>query len=282
MIFNFATASNREEARTVMDAYREARALHKARRKGSRVDDVLVQAPRMASKITSILRRQGRKIAAQVMEAYSRVAKIDEEEIIAEIMRHIALEGVSTDIIEEITPAIRAAYRSAHAHAVAEIEIDAGAEALQHADVAAIAWAEQHAAELVTQISESTRDDIAGLVGDALTEGWSAAKLGDAIEQSQGFSQYRSDMIARTELAYAHVQGNLDGYRSTGVERKRWITGAGSCDDCFDLDGVVIDIDDDFDYVDGPVDGPPAHPHCRCDIEPVEPEPEPQSNQEED
>jgi len=84
------------------------------------------------------------------------------------------------------------------------------------------------------------------------------------------FSLARAAMIARTELAFAHVSGNVAGWRETGqVDRKRWILGDNHdiddvCDDAVDAGDVGLDEE----FVDG-IDFPPAHPNCVCDVLPI-------------
>lgn len=147
-----------------------------------------------------------------------------------------------------------------------EADLDA---MLSQANEKAVEWAEARAAELVTEVDETTMDNIRSLVGQALEDGLSNDELADLIQQSEGFSDYRSEMIARTETAFADVQGNLAGWKETGVvESKKWIVAQDEvCDECHALDGVVVGLDEDFPGEGG--DGPPLHPNCRCDIVPV-------------
>jgi HK97 family phage portal protein len=117
-------------------------------------------------------------------------------------------------------------------------------------------------------IAESTRDMLRVSVRDALEQGLSVDSFADVLENSYAFSEQRSEMIARTEMAWADVQGNLEAYRQSGqVQGKKWIAEQDACDDCVnnEKDGI-IDIEDVFS--DGS-DGPPAHPNCKCDVIPV-------------
>jgi hypothetical protein len=98
----------------------------------------------------------------------------------------------------------------------------------------------------------------------------SADDLSDAIQEAGAFGEFRADMIARTELAFAHVQGNVEGWRITGeVELKRSILGDlhdidDECDEA--VDAGDIPLEDEF------IDGyafPPYHPNCICDVLPI-------------
>lgn len=79
-------------------------------------------------------------------------------------------------------------------------------------------------------------------------------------------------MIARTEIAKAHAEGNLVVWKQSGVvggKRSLWMgeIGSNSADPCEDNASVgVIPIDEAFPSGD---DGPPYHPNCRCVVIPV-------------
>lgn len=166
--------------------------------------------------------------------------------------------------------------------AVGQVRID-DLKILDQASADAEAWAEDRAAELVgvklvngnlvdnpnaeLAITASTRQALRDLVGQALTEGWSPGRLSQEIEESSVFSEARADMIARTELQAAHQNGNLIGWRDSGVvEKKRWILADShpQDDECNDnAEQGEIDIDDVFSSGD---DAPPAHPNCLCDL----------------
>jgi hypothetical protein len=141
---------------------------------------------------------------------------------------------------------------------------------LDQANEEAIKWADDHAADLVTQIDETTREGLADLVATAEEEGWSNDKLSAEIAEFAGFDDARCDLIATTETAFADVQGNLAGWRASDVvEGKRWILAQDDyCDICAELDGTVVELDGSFDFDGDEVDGPPGHPRCRCDVIP--------------
>ncbi|MHB8668928.1 MAG: phage minor head protein [Burkholderiales bacterium] len=147
-------------------------------------------------------------------------------------------------------------------------------------------WAHARAAELVGKkilpdgqivdnpdakwaISESTREKIREQVEQAIDRGDSNDELASAIENSYAFSPERAEVIARTETAFADVQGNLIGYADMGVTKKESIKSdlhdePDECDD--NEEGGEIPIDDDFPSGDS---SPPYHPNCECDLLPV-------------
>lgn len=164
----------------------------------------------------------------------------------------------------------------------AAIDVDAGDEAFRLANEDAIDWAADRAAELIGRrrvganlhlvhtappwaISESTRDGLQELVTRALTDGWSADQLRDAVLESWIFDPARAETIARTELAMAHQAGTLAAWRRSGVVTgKRWlISDLHDQDDICDINAAagVIPLDASFPSGD---DSPPAHPNCEC------------------
>ena len=140
----------------------------------------------------------------------------------------------------------------------------------------AAAWAEDRAAELVSQVDETTRDAIRDAVADGLAEGLTAAEIADRIadvgEAGVGaFSDERAALIANTEIANANSAGALDGYRAardSGVDvLKEWLTDDDPCFVCQEnADAGPIALDDTFPSGD---DAPSAHPRCLCAISPV-------------
>lgn len=115
------------------------------------------------------------------------------------------------------------------------------------------------------RIDESTREFLRADITQAMEEGWSNDRLAEALEENYGFSAERAEMIARTETSFADNRGTLISHKESGVVTgKQWIVGAGCCDVCAELDGVIVDLDDPFESEDGAVECPPLHPNCRC------------------
>jgi SPP1 gp7 family putative phage head morphogenesis protein len=150
----------------------------------------------------------------------------------------------------------------------------------------AIAYAEQRGAELVGKrvladgtvienpvekwrIDQSTRDWTQRLVTSAEEEGWSATTFGKALEECEAFWPSRAMMVARTESAFADMNGNVATYREAGVQMKAWLDDneEGACDECAaNAEQGPIPFDEDFQSGDP---WPPAHPNCRCSLEPI-------------
>ena len=168
--------------------------------------------------------------------------------------------------------------------ALAQIGVEDSTDIVSLVNEGAVDYARERAAEMVGKkwvdgelvdnpkaewvIDEATRDMVRSTVTDAMQQGWSNDKLADELSSHYAFSDDRSTMIARTETAFADVQGNLTAYKASGlVGGKEWLVSADCCDDCEALDGVVVGLDEDFPDDGG--DGPPLHPRCECNILPV-------------
>ena len=208
------------------------------------------------------------KAAKRAAAVYGRVKKAEVDDLLDSIIDAIDIDGFSVDMIEELTPGIRRAFKEAGVSALTEAGFST-ADMVNQLDERALDYVRAHGADLVTQITETTRMDLREILADAVEEGPTTAALASTIEDAFAFSKYRSEMIARTELAYAHVGGNLAGYRESGVvSGKKWIVAQDNvCPECEALDGVVVDLDEEFPDDGG--EGPPLHPNCRCDVVPV-------------
>ncbi len=124
-------------------------------------------------------------------------------------------------------------------------------------------WARDHGTQLAKDISETSRGRIREAVARQQETGEEAY---DDILDAVG-DEVRASMIARTEAMDAANEGLAQGWSQaveegllTGDEKKEWIAAEGCCDDCDEVDGEVVSMDDDFSVG----DDPPLHPNCRC------------------
>jgi hypothetical protein len=200
--------------------------------------------------------------AEQLAEGLS-LAKAEDEDMAAKIerlLRELSLAGIEATREEAAAILVKAAQNGGLA-AFAQINFDDKA-IVDQVNKLAVEWGENRAAELVTKISESTRDYLRADVTQAVEEGWSSKQLSQALQENFGFSEGRSDMIARTEIGQADVEGNMMAYRESGlVEGKEWIMGSehGEPDECDDnADAGVIPLDEAFPSGDM---NPLAHPN---------------------
>lgn len=127
-------------------------------------------------------------------------------------------------------------------------------------------------------ISQVLRPDVgltdryALAVGNRLTSLLDAGMdAGQALAEAEKYAEWlqdsRSQMIARTELSDAYNDGQrsaLSEAQGLGMTiEKTWETGLNPCDECADLDGETVGIDENFSSGD---DGPTLHPGCECSL----------------
>lgn len=139
------------------------------------------------------------------------------------------------------------------------------------ANADAIEWARQYGHELLDDLSAATvrmlQEEIAQFVeaGD-MTIPQLKKRL---MERPFLFDAKRAELIASTEVTRAFAQGNLTAWKESGyTEGKEWVTANDElvCPICGPLDGQIVAINETFE---GGFDAPPAHPRCRCGINPV-------------
>jgi hypothetical protein len=199
-------------------------------------------------------------------------------EIVDAILQQLDMEGFAIGLAEEVKASLLKAFKAGgiNGYEVASIKAD-----LEHVNDAALAYAGERAGELVGMkeidgrwvenpnaewaITETTRTGIRDLTALAVNEGWGQRELSRALDSSGVLSESRSNMIARTELATAFNEGNLNSWRDSGAVAGKESLLADThpapdeCDDAADQGIIGIDelFLDEFD-------GPPYHPNCLC------------------
>lgn len=139
-------------------------------------------------------------------------------------------------------------------------------------DPRAVDWADRHAAELVTRVSETTRENINNTIAELLESGdWDSAydDLLDAVGDGA-----RATLIARHETMAAVSEGQREAWEQavdegllTGDERRIWIITPDDklCPICEGLEDKTADLNGMYEGDDGETyEGPPAHVACRC------------------
>lgn len=261
-------------------------ALGKAKKSVPPIDrgrpSVVRQTNKIEKAVGAFLAAQGKDIARQIIDEIGKADDTTKSKVDA-IIERLDLSGWGA-LVGEIDGAMDAITRDGVFAALAQIGVDDAPDAMVTlANEQAVAFANARAAELVGMkwvddelvpnpnpkwcITDSTREMIRADVTTAMESGMSNDALADLIADNYAFSAQRAEMIARTETAFADFGGNMIAYRASKiVKRKEWIVGAHCCEECQTLRGVVVDIDEHFPNGGG--DGPPLHPHCRCDVLP--------------
>jgi hypothetical protein len=142
----------------------------------------------------------------------------------------------------------------------------------------AIEWAKAASAELVTDISNSTKESLKNLIADSIERGLGVGELAAEIMEAHAFSKERAELIAVTEIAEADVKGNKIAYAESGVVTGlQWQCANGgnderTCEECAINHGAVVPLGANGmaakAYPSGAI-GVPAHPRCICDELPV-------------
>lgn len=136
----------------------------------------------------------------------------------------------------------------------------------------AIAWAAEHAADLLGkdgsggQIAEATRNMVRHTIATGMAQGKSQDEIAADLMEDYAFTDARAKLIAETEVANASANGQLVGYTAAGLKFKKWLLSndEGVCPICEGNQGAGwIAIGKKFP---GGVQAPLQHPNCRCAI----------------
>lgn len=92
-------------------------------------------------------------------------------------------------------------------------------------------------------------------------QGWRTSRVGSADDNPR-----MAALIEALHQLVAAIEGRRYTYEEINV--KRWVPDADACELCEDnADMDWIEDDAVFEGVFGEIDGPPAHPHCGCELE---------------
>lgn len=234
------------------------------------------KAPAVARALRKVLKAHAKKVAAEAVKLLAEKLQKDTGSAarILAIIEELNNSELGTDLQGELEGPMLAAFKRAAAIGATQVGFEFE-DITKQVDVAAVDFAARRGGELIKDLAGTTDDAMSSLLSRAVEEGMSTDELSDAIQDLGAFGEARAEMIARTELAFAHVQGNVEGWKAAGteVEGKRSILGdlhdvPDECDDA--AEAGVVGLDEDF--VDG-LGFPPYHPRCMCDVVPVLREP---------
>ena len=243
---------------------------------------IVGQRDKLEKILKSFFKKQSVVIASQVIDALGKMSADDEVKLLA-ILKQIDLSGWS-DLADDVQGILEIVGRDGGAEGLLQIGMSEASEKIVNlVNAKAVEYSKERSAELVGMkwvdgelvenpnpewaITDSTREFLRGDVQAAMESGMSNDDLADLIADNYAFSDARAEMIARTETAFADVQGNLTAYKESGVvQGKTGIAAPTCCEFCQELDGVTVGIDEDFPNEGG--DGPPLHSQCVCDILP--------------
>lgn len=115
-------------------------------------------------------------------------------------------------------------------------------------------------------VSAAMDTQMTRVLSEAVANGWDTEKTAaELLGRVDHIGVYRATLVARTELAYAHAEGQLDSFEKLGVEELNvdieWKTAADPCPLCAARRGVYK-ISEARGLI-------PFHPNCRCAWVPV-------------
>jgi hypothetical protein len=215
------------------------------------------------------LKKTAASVRKQLETALGKLAKADSDD---------EADGIVTDLdlgllagLTAIHPWIEDVAADRAGDELISLGISTESDFFGHANDRAAAYAKKRAAELVTDIDDSTRDMLRSVIADGLEEGAMREDIIDDILESDIFGEKRATLIADTEVAMANGHGALAGYKeakAAGVKLKKvWVCDSDPCPICEENENQgPIDVDSEFESGD---DAETAHPGCLCHTESV-------------
>lgn len=131
-------------------------------------------------------------------------------------------------------------------------------------DILTYPWAKKTFSDSVWDDVDTLSSVVRREIALGFTSGAGVDKMAKAIDDVMGKGRYNAERLARTEAKYFANQGELMGYRQTGIKRYRVLggsEGSGNCT-CAGLNGQEFDIEDATPGV----NCPPIHPNCLCTV----------------
>ncbi len=184
-------------------------------------------------------------------------------------------------LVKEVQPDLETTAREAVATVFATLNLSTeGSDLFNLSDTQALEYAEMRAAELVGKkwvdgvlvdnpsarwaITETTREDLREMIGQAFAEQWTPAELARRIDESFTFSAGRAEMIAQTETAFAQTAATVQTGKNFGATTKSTqMSNLHDVDDECDLAQAAGEIPIDDPFPDGALHVP-LHPRCCC------------------
>lgn len=146
---------------------------------------------------------------------------------------------------------------------------ETGIEAIMNEDL--LKWARESAAQQVTYVNQTTKDQIKRIISDGMEKGLSNSEIAQNIfDQSEINSIGRAKRIASTEVHNSIIKGNHEAMVDSGVKKRKWVSAGDEAvrDSHSKINGQIRDIDKPFSnglMHPGDPDGPPSEiVWCRC------------------
>ena len=137
----------------------------------------------------------------------------------------------------------------------------------------AVNWLNTWKRTIFAEFEETTRNNVTDAINEWVLSGESMPVL--EAKLSAFFGAQRAEMIATTEVTRMYAEGNIAAWKASNVVGgNRWMTAQDElvCLICKPLANMVADLDSNgftTEFGDIGLNGPPAHPRCRCWLQPV-------------
>jgi hypothetical protein len=115
-------------------------------------------------------------------------------------------------------------------------------------------------------ISDTTRDDLQDLIGQAFDQKQTISQLEEAIYNSGIFTRTRAELIAKTELAMAQARGNLAIWKQSGIVKTVDIILSPN----HDVEDLCDTTASNGPYHISKAPELPLHPRCECGLKVIE------------
>lgn len=113
-------------------------------------------------------------------------------------------------------------------------------------------------------ITEVMSTQLNRILATGLVDGSGARDIArNMVNTVDGITEKRALLLARTEVIYAHAEGQLDAFTELGVLelgiQSEWSTAGDDrvCPQCEEMEGKLFSVDEAHGMI-------PAHPNCRC------------------
>lgn len=188
--------------------------------------------------------------------------------------------GAWNSLATDLQPDLESTARETVASVFASLDLSNTSDLFALSDKFALEYAQTRAAELVGKkwvdgllvdnldarwaITDTTREELRGLIAEAFAEEWSPAQLSQKIDEAFVFSAGRAEMIAETETAFAQTAASVNTATNLGAETKTvQMSNLHDVDDeCDDAQAAgEVPIDEPFP---GGSKHVPLHPRCMC------------------
>jgi len=110
--------------------------------------------------------------------------------------------------------------------------------------------------------TEQQRQTVRGLVAEGVARGWGPKRLGRELIRSMSSLYGKAELVARTEMAAAYLEGQRRMSKRHGSNYIRWVATEDerTCPFCASRSGLIFRLDEVT---------MPSHPLCRCSMVPV-------------